>query len=167
MVILWRYCYLISLFTFRLFERKGSVHPSTPNYINELSFHKITAEGYSEGFDDFKNKQKSLWSNVFDISKKCIFWKCIQSTIYWDKIQMLKKLPADKISIIKNALFFFCKLQLITVLLLLCEYYMSWTIRFVFLKVYVQFSISKFVSFLLRFIFLFKKIYGPFNFKTS
>ena len=28
-------------------------------------------------FDDFKNKQKSVWSNVFWYIKICIFWKCI------------------------------------------------------------------------------------------
>ena len=43
-----------------------------------------------KALDDFKNKQKSVWSNVFLYVKVCIFWKCIQYTLYWDKTQMLK-----------------------------------------------------------------------------
>ena len=30
-----------------------------------------------KAFDDFKNKQRSVWSNVFWYVKVCIFWKCI------------------------------------------------------------------------------------------
>ena len=59
-----------------------------------------------KAFNDFKNKQKSVWSNVFWYVKVCIFWKCIQYTIHWDKTQMLKKFPSDKINGTKNALFF-------------------------------------------------------------
>ena len=49
-------------------------------------------------FDNFKNKQKSAWSNVFWYVKVCIFWKCIQYTMHWDKIQILKKFSSDKIN---------------------------------------------------------------------
>ena len=42
-------------------------------------------------FHDFENKQKGVWSNVFWYVKACIFWKCVQYTIHWDKTQMLKK----------------------------------------------------------------------------
>ena len=59
-----------------------------------------------KNFDDFKNKQKSLWSNVFWYVTVYIFSKCIQHTIQWIKTQMLKKFPWDKISGRKNALFF-------------------------------------------------------------
>ena len=45
-----------------------------------------------QAYEDFKNKQKSVWSNVFPYVKVCIFWKCIQYTIHWDKTQILKKL---------------------------------------------------------------------------
>ena len=36
-------------------------------------------------FDNFKNKQKCVWSNFFTYiyAKVCIFWKCIQYTIHW------------------------------------------------------------------------------------
>ena len=55
---------------------------------------------------NFKNKQKSAWSNVFWCVKVRVLWKCIQYSIHWDKTQMLKKIPFDKISGTKNALFF-------------------------------------------------------------
>ena len=57
-------------------------------------------------FDDFK-KQKSVWSNAFWYVKVCIFWKRIQYTIYWDKTQVLKKFPSDKIKVQKIPSFFF------------------------------------------------------------
>ena len=59
-----------------------------------------------KAFDDFKNKQKSVWSNVFWYVKVCIFWKCIQYTIHWDKIQMLKTTPSDEKNGTKGALYF-------------------------------------------------------------
>ena len=48
-----------------------------------------------------------------------------QYTRHSDKTQMLKKLPSDKINVTKNALYFFYELQLITVLLLIRDSYMS------------------------------------------
>ena len=61
-----------------------------------------------KAFEDFKNKQKSVWSNAFWYVKVCIFWKCIQYTIHWwDKTQMLKKFPSKKIKGTKNAVFSF------------------------------------------------------------
>ena len=57
-------------------------------------------------FSDFKNKQKSISSNVFWYVKTCIFWKCIQYTTYWDKTEILKKNPSYKIDDTKNAHFF-------------------------------------------------------------
>ena len=40
-----------------------------------------------------KTSNKSVWSNVFWYVDVCIFWKCIQYTIHWDKTQILKKNP--------------------------------------------------------------------------
>ena len=57
-------------------------------------------------FDNFKNKLKSVLSNVFWYVKIYIFWKCIQYTLHWDKAQMLKEFPSDKINGTKNVLFF-------------------------------------------------------------
>ena len=119
-----------------------------------------------KAFNDFENKQKSVCSNVSWYVKVCIFWKCIQYTIYWDKTQMLKKIPSDKIDGTKNALFVFPKLQLIIVLLLICYSYMNWSTWFVSLKLCVRPSIFDSVPFLLKITFLLNKMYGLFVFKS-
>ena len=59
--------------------------------------------------DSVKDTLKAFdgFCNVFWYIKVCIFWKCIQYTMHWDKTQMLKKkIPSDKINGTKNALFF-------------------------------------------------------------
>ena len=61
--------------------------------------------------------------------------------------------------------FFFCELQLITALLLICDSYMSTT--FVSLKLCVGIFILDSISFLLKFTFLLNKMRGLFDFKTS
>ena len=81
---------------------------------------------------------------------------------------MLKKIPLEKMNVTKNALFFLSQ----------APTYRSFTfdLRFLYelkhtrfdsLKLCVGFSIFDSVSFLLKFIFLFKKIHGLFDFKTS
>ena len=100
-----------------------------------------------------KTSSKSVWSNVFWYVELCIFWKCIQYTIYWYKI-FYKHI-------------FFRELPLITVLLLICDSYMSWSTRFVSLELPQGFSIFDSVSFLLKFIFLFNKMHELFGCKTS
>ena len=62
--------------------------------------------------------------------------------------------------------FFFRELQLITVLLLVCDSYMSRSTRFVYLKQCVRYFIFESVSFLLKFIFLFNKMHGLFDFQN-
>ena len=47
-----------------------------------------------KAFDDFKNKQKSVWSMYVCIVY--IFRKCIQCTIHWGKTQMLKNFLRTK-----------------------------------------------------------------------
>ena len=59
---------------------------------------------------------------------------------------------------------FFCELQLITVLHLICDSYISWSTRFVSVELCVGFSIFDSILFLLKFIFLFG---GLFDLKTS
>ena len=71
-----------------------------------ISFREVFVKDTLNAFDDFKNKQKSIWSNVFWYVKVWIFWRCIQYTIHWDKTQMLKQIPSDKINGTKNDLFF-------------------------------------------------------------
>ena len=58
-----------------------------------------------KAFDDFENKQISVWSNAFWYVKVSLFWKCIEHTIHRDKKQMLKKFLSDKIDGTKDALF--------------------------------------------------------------
>ena len=99
-----------------------------------------------------ETSNKSVWSNIFWYVKICIFWKCIQYNIHWDNTQVLKKFPLDKISSTKNTLSFFRELQRITVLLLISNSYMSWSARFVTLKLCARFSITDSVPFLLKFI---------------
>ena len=120
-----------------------------------------------KAFNRFKSKQKSVWSNVFWYVKVFIFWKCIQYTIHRNKTQMSKKNFFGQNKGYKKCPFFFPELQLITVLLLICDSYMSWSTRFVSLKLCVGFSSFDLVLFLLKFIFLFNKMHGLFDFKTS
>ena len=115
----------------------------------ELNLHDETNQNkrlkvccFPNSFDDFKNKHKSVWRNLFWYVKVCISWKSIQ--VYY---------------------FFFCELQLIPVLLLICDSFMSWSTRFVSLKLCVGFSVFDSVSFLLKFIFLFNKMHGLFDCK--
>ena len=112
-----------------------------------------------KAFDNFKNKQKSVWSNVFWYVKVCKY------TIHWDKTKMFKKISfGQNRQYKKRPLVFFRKLRPITVLYLICDSYMSWSLRFVSLKVCLGFSIFDSVSLLLKFIFLFNKIHGLFEF---
>ena len=53
-----------------------------------------------------KTSNKSIWSNVFWYVKVHIFWKFIQYTIHWEKTQMSKKFPSDKINVTKIHSFF-------------------------------------------------------------
>ena len=48
----------------------------------------------------------SVWINISRYVKVCIFCECIQYTIHWDKTQILKKFPTEKINSTKNAFFF-------------------------------------------------------------
>ena len=86
--------------------------------------------------------------------------------IHWDKTQILKKFSSDETNGTKDVLFF-CELQFVKVLVLICDSYTSWSTSFVSQNLCVKFSIFDSVSFLLKFIFLFNKIHGLFDFKTS
>ena len=107
-----------------------------------------------------KTGNKSICSNVFWYVKVYIFWKFIQYTIHWDKTQMLKRIPSEKMHS------FFCELQLIKIFLLIRNVSTSWWTWFISLKLCVGFSIFNTVSLLLNFIFLFNKKHELFDFKT-
>ena len=105
-----------------------------------------------KAFDDFKNKQQSVWSNFFWHVKVCIFWKCIQYTIHWDKTQMLKKFPSDKINGTKNALFFLSRAP--------THHSFTFNLRFLYeLKHKVRLSKTVCGIFHFRFRFVFIKVY--------
>ena len=115
-----------------------------------------------------KTSNKSVRRNVFWYAKVCIFWRCIQYTIHGDKTQIFKKNSFGQNQRNKKCpLFFFHELQLITTLLLIRDFYMSWNARFLYLKLCGGFFIFNFVSFLLKFIFSFMKMHGLFDLKTS
>ena len=60
--------------------------------------------------------------------------------------------------------FLFHELQLTTILLSICNFYMSWRTRFISLKLCVGFSIFDSLSFSLKSIFLFSKMNGLYEF---
>ena len=94
-----------------------------------------------KAFDDFKNKQ------MYEVMLlKYVNSESIQYTMNWDKTQMLKKFCRTKKTVQnkKCSLFSFTSS---TVLLLICDSYMSWSTRFVSLNVCVRFSIFDSVSF--------------------
>ena len=53
-----------------------------------------------------KASNKIVCSNVLWYTKVYIYWKFIQCKTQWDKTQMLKKFPSDKLHVTKNPLFF-------------------------------------------------------------
>ena len=118
---------------------------------------RLFAKGYTEGFQRFQKQATKMCEVIFWHVKVCLFWKCIQYTIHWDKAEMLKRFSSDKIISIKNFLFFI--LQAPThhsFFFLICDSYTSWSIRFISLKLCEIFHLGS-VTFLLKFIFLFNK----------
>ena len=79
----------------------------TTSFHSKLFWKKLVLRIHWRLSTILKTRNKSVWSNVFWYVEVCIFWKCIRYTIHWDKIQILKKFPSDKINGTKNALFFF------------------------------------------------------------
>ena len=59
---------------------------------------------------------------------------------------MLKKFPSDKRKVTKMPSFLFRELQLITILLLICDFYMRWSARFATLKLSLIFDSVSFLS---------------------
>ena len=110
-----------------------------------------------------ETSNQSVWSNVFWYVKVSIFWKCIQCIIHWDKSQILKQFPSEKINGAKNAPFFLSR----------APTHHSWFLhglgstRFVSLKLCVGYSIFDSVPFLLKFIHLLNNMHERFDFKMS
>ena len=110
---------------------------------------------------------KKLYKIMILTCNIILYFESVFNTLYIEKKQMLQKFSSDKINRTENALFFFHDLQFITVLLLICDSYMSWSTRFVSVKLCLGFSIFDSVSFLLKLIFLFNKMHGLFDFGKS
>ena len=117
-------------------------------------------------FYDFKNNQKCIRSNICWYVNIHMLWKFIQYTIHWDKTR-IKKIFQTRQTLQKIHSFFFCELQLTPVLPLIRDSCMSWSTTFISWNVWVGFFIFYSTSFLLKFLFLFKKNDGFLNFKTS
>ena len=126
----------------------------TYNFLYEVPSNTLKA------FEDYKNKQKKYEVMFFDMY---VYSENVSNNR--DKTWKLKKFPLHKKNGTKIPSFFFCEFQLVTVLLLFYDLYMSWSTSFVSLKLCLGFSILDSVSFLLKFIILLKKMHGLFDFK--
>ena len=122
-----------------------------------------------KALDDFRNKQEKCMKQCFLICKSMYILKVYQIhyTLRWNT--NLKEIPMGQKKRYKKYPFFFCELQLITVLLLICNSYINWYTRFVSLKLRVGFSIFDSIFF-----FFFVKVYifvqpnsWTLDFKTS
>ena len=115
-------------------------------------------------------KTQILWRHVFILN---IYIKCYRSSdpgVFCKKgvlRNFAKLIGKAQVFNQKTSFFSFCELQLITVLSLICNSYMSWSTRFFSLKLCGWFSIFDSASFLLKFTFFFNKTHGLFDFKTS
>ena len=138
--------------------------------LRSILYSYITENSFKDAlklFDDFKNKQESVWSNDFWYVKVYISWKGIQCSIHWNKIQMLKNISLDKINSTENALFFLSQAPI--------HYSFTFNLRSLYeLKYKVCLSKPvcgifhfRFRFVLLKFIFLFNKMHRLFDFKTS
>ena len=118
-------------------------------------------------FDGLKINQKSVWSNV-SLLQKYLYSGSVFSTLYIEiKHKFWNIFLWTKYTVQKLPSFFFCELQRITVLLLIWDSYMIWSTRLLSPKLCVGFSTFDSILLLLKFIFLFNKMQGLFDFKTS
>ena len=123
---------------------------------------------YTFGFRQIWKQATKVCEIIFFDMQKYIYSESVFNILY---IEIKQK--SWKISFGQNKLYkkmpsvFFRELKLITVLLLIWDFYMSWSTRLISLKLYVRFSIFDSVLFLLKFILLFNKMHGLFDFKTS
>ena len=101
-----------------------------------------------------KVSNKIVCNIVFCYTKVYIYWKFIQFKTQWDKTQILKKFPSDKLSVTETPLFILPR----------APTHDSFTFDSQFLY---ELKAHRFVSFLLKFVFLFSKKHGHFGFKTS
>ena len=75
--------------------------------IYSKTFWNSVFKGTLKAFDDYKNKQKGVWSNDFSYVEVNKLLKFIQYTTGWDKTQVLKNNSIGQDKRYKNAVFFF------------------------------------------------------------
>ena len=105
-----------------------------------------------KAFSNFRNKQQICVKYAFWYVKVCIFSKCIQYTIHWDKTQILKKFSSDKINGAQNVLFFLSQAP--------AHHSFAFNLQFLYeLKHKVRLSKTVCGIFHFRFCFIFIKVY--------
>ena len=151
---LWRY---IFSFLFALhYQNEPFFYSATVACVGCSHFKDLFLRTHRRLSTILKTSNESAGGNIFWYVKVCIFWKCIQYTIHWDK----------KISFGQNQRYKKCPLFSFVSSSQFHHSFMSWITIFVSLKVCDGFSIFDSVLFLLKFIFLLSKINGLFDFKT-
>ena len=102
-----------------------------------------------------------VWRNVFWYLKVYIIWEFVEYTIHWDKSQMLKNFLRTNVT--KNALFFLLRAPTHHSFTLNCQFLYELKRKVYLSKIVYGISIFDFAKFL----FLFKKKHGLFDFTTS
>ena len=120
-----------------------------------------------KAFDDFKNKQKSFMKWYFLICKTMSILKVYSIHYILRYNTNVKKFPSDNINGTKNILFFLSRTTTHHSFTFNLRFLYELSRRFVSLKLCAEFTIFDSVSFLLKFMFLFNKMHGLFDFKTS
>ena len=99
-----------------------------------------------------KTSNKIVYSSGFWFVKVCIFWKCIQYVVHYDKTQMLKKFSSDKINGTKYVIFFLSRAP--------AHHSFTFNLRFLYeVKHKVLLSKTLCQIFHFRFLFVFIKVY--------
>ena len=99
---------------------------------------KVSLQSFYEYIEGFRESKKNVWSNSFWNVEVCIFWKWILA-----EKQIFKNFHSVKI-VQKMPFLSFHKLQFVTVFPLISDSNMSWSTRFVSLKLCVEFPIFDF-----------------------
>ena len=129
----------------------------------------VTLKYRLTAFDGFNNKQTNkMFEVMFFLMCKSIYILKLYSVHYTLSYSTnVKKIPFGQDKWYKICPLFSFTSSNSLVLLLICDSCMSWRATFVSLKPCVGFAIFHSASLLLKFIFLFNKMHGLFDYKTS
>ena len=138
--------YRFKVFKFYLIFRTDVIYNDILVFLSSCSRRNI--KDTLKAWNDFKNKWKSVWSNVFWYVKVCIFWNFTQYIIQWGETRMLQKCSSDKFSI----LFFVSRAP--------THHSFTFNLRFSYeLKHKIPLSKTAYGIFDFRFRFVFTKVY--------